>query len=129
MHGNLSTDSDWAICSTGKLVSDEPATAVPVATSGKLSSDDEDWFSEMAQALLTKPGLELGLYTGFDESLCYRYSKGATKPSAYFLRRLLRSKEGGPFLRFLMHGCEAPHWTALMRAERIVAQEDQIDRS
>lgn len=105
------------------------ASANDETISGQSATDDGDWFKEAAQALLTKPGLELHLITGFEESQCYRYASGRARPPAYFLRALLRSEQGGPFMAILMRGSDALWWRAYVRGLRIAAAEDKIDRS
>src|SRR5262245_56435723 len=106
MHGTKTTAASRSKVRAGRSSSEQSA-------SGKSASDDGDWFAEMAQALLGKPGLELSLLTGFDESLCYKYAKGAVRPPAYFLRALLRSERGEVFLRYALDG--VPWWRSLER--------------
>lgn len=118
MHGMLPVAGKGATASTCKSASDETA-------SGRSASDDADWFADAAQNLLAKPGLELHLDTGVDESLCYRYAGGKVRPPAYFLRQLLRSPQGERWLNAVMDGSEAGWWLALRRARRIASAVDQ----
>jgi len=93
-------------------------SAVRKSFDGKSAVNDEHWFSEMAQALLKpKPGTALHYITGYDERLCQRYAAGSVKPSAYFLRRLLRSKQGATFAAIALDG--APWWRELQRMAEI----------
>lgn len=94
--------------------------AVREFTDGKFAVEDRGWFAEMAQALLPeKPGTALWSITGYDERLCQRYAAGHTKPSAFFLRVLLRSDQGEPFFRALMDGCTAAWWIEFQKHERM----------
>ena|SRR5882672_8039155 len=105
-------------------------SAVETAIADKPAADDGDWFADMAQDLLApKAGTALHYITGFDERSCQRYAAGTVKPPAYFLRALLRSPQGAQVLEFLMQDSDAPWWRGLVRARRIAAAEDQIDRS
>jgi hypothetical protein len=79
--------------------------------------------------LPTKPGTALHYITGFDERSCQRYAAGTVKPPAYFLRTLLRTDQGKQWLAAVMDGCDQQWWRDHQRAERIVASEDNIDRS
>lgn len=115
MHGTIPGNLGPAIKASGIYASNEIA-------SGKSASDDEDWFAKAAQALLSKPGLELHLTTGVDESLCYRYARGAVKVTGWIVRRLLRSKQGRVWLGAFMEGCDAPWWLEFQRAERNAAK-------
>lgn len=120
MHGALS----------GHLSAEAISATDRSGENSDISVSDENWVSDMARALLAKPGLELHLITGIDERSCHRYASGDVKnPSAYFWRQLFRSEQGRPFLEFLMDGCEAKWWRDLKRAERIVAELDRIDMS
>lgn len=117
----LSTPERGAISAGG-------TSAVGKSPDGRFAIDDEHWFSEMAQDLLpTKPGTALHFITAYDERLCQRYAAGSVKPSAYFLRRLLRSDHGATFLAALMDGSQAKWWTDHLRAERVAAQIRNLD--
>lgn len=97
-------------------------SAVEESADGKSAIDDIGWFAEMARALLSeKPGTALWAITGYDERLCQRYAAGHTKPSAHFLRILLRSEQGAPFFEFLMDGCDAEWWRSLKLERRVGA--------
>lgn len=113
--------------------------------SGKASADDGDdpsfalasenpheWFFVAARRLLGKDaGYALHKLTGYPASSCYAYVARdpikRRRPPEHFIRTLIHHQEGGPFLRAFMRGCTAPHWLAIERAERIVAQLDAID--
>lgn len=96
---------------------------------GKSAVENEDWFCEMARALLpTKPGTQLHYITGYDERLCQRYAAGHVKPSAFFLRKLLRSEQGAPFLNALMDGCDAQWWLDAQRERRVGAAAIAADK-
>lgn len=114
MHGNLSGQSPGAISADGKSAVERstPGLNPGIRTpDGKSAVDGSDWFGEMARALLPdKPGTALHCITGYDERLCQRYAAGHVRPSAYFLRVLLRSEQGEQFLRALMDGCAARWW-------------------
>lgn len=87
-------------------------------TTAANGSDDCDWFGELARGLLGKDaGLHLHCITGFPERTCYYYASGERKPPAYFLRSLLRSNQGAPFLAALMQGCDAAWWVEHQRAK------------
>jgi hypothetical protein len=89
---------------------------------------DVGWFADMAQALHPdKPGTILHLTTGVDERLCQKYAAGSVKPSAAFLRWLLRSENGWTYLAFLMEGCETPWWIEIKKARRIAEAIRMID--
>ncbi len=106
MHGVSSTGGMPAI----------PSSDRNAEKSRKSVSDDENWFSDMAKSLLAKPGLELHLITGIEERSCHRYASGEVKnPPAFFLRSILRSPQGAPFLAYLMDGCEAEWWHDMQR--------------
>jgi hypothetical protein len=88
-------------------------------STGTSASDEDNWFKTIACGLLGKPGLELHLISGSDESLCYKYASGKVKPPGYFIRTLLRSEQGAQFLAALMDGCEAQWWGEHQRALKI----------
>lgn len=123
MHGNVSSDRNPAISADGKSVieSSGDGAAEPDPSSDDISvAPDENWFAEMAQALLVpKPGTALHYITGFDERSCQRYAAGSVKPPAYFIRALLRSEQGGPILAALMDGCTARWWVDFQRYQRM----------
>ena len=113
MHGNVSPQSSSAISQRG-------TSAVEQSADGKSAVDDRGWFAEMAQALLPdKPGTALWSITGYDERLCQRYAAGHVKPSAYFLRVLIRAEQGEAFFRALMDGCDAEWWIEFKKHERM----------
>lgn len=95
-------------------------------------SDNCDWLFDAAWAVLGKePGSALHHITGYPLSSCSAYvAKDPAKrrtPPDHFVRRLIRSRQGGPFLRAYMHGCQAEHWIAIERAERVAAQVDKLN--
>jgi hypothetical protein len=115
MSNRLSEEAHRARVATSKLASETSST-------GKSASEDDNWFKDIAISLLGKPGLELHLITGTDESLCYKYANGKVKPPGYFIRTLLRSPQGKQFLRGLMEGCEEDWWLELQDAIELCAK-------
>lgn len=94
------------------------------------SVDDANWFAQSAQAICSnsegkKAWIPLRAATGFDDRDCQRYAAGHVKPTAYFLRRLLRSCLGWQFLAALMAGSDEPWWAEVVRAKRIAAAVDR----
>lgn len=76
---------------------------------------DLGWFVGMVRVLHpNKPGAALHDLTGYDERLCQKYAAGSVKPSAYFLRNLIRSKQGWQHLVAIMDDCEAEWWRELV---------------
>ena len=124
MHGNVPAVGETAI--SRHVTSD-----VEESSSVKSDAGSLDWFAEMAQGLLpTKPGTQLHYITGYDERLCQKYAAGSVKPSAFFLRVLLRSEQGAPFFAALMEGCTAQWWIDAKRAGSIGEQVlDLVKRS
>lgn len=104
-----------AICCDGK-------SAVEENSSVKFDGDDSSWFAEAVQGLLPKPlkqGYELSLLADWDERLCQKYAADNVKPSAYFLRRILRSPHGWQWLNATMDGSNAEWWIDLQRTLRV----------
>jgi hypothetical protein len=102
-------------------------SAISPECDGKSAVDDGDWFAELARSLLpSKAGTALHYITGFDERICQRYAAGHVKPPAYFLRTLLRSKQGWQFLSGAMEGSDAPWWIEVNEALRIKQAVDGI---
>ena len=121
MHGNLPAADSAAISAPVKSDADENAD-------GKSDGEECGWFADAARGLLPhKAGTALHFATGFDERLCQKYAAGKVKPSAYFLRALLRSDGGWQWLSALMDGSDAQWWRDLQRARRVIAQLDTID--
>jgi hypothetical protein len=91
-------------------------------------SENESWFSEIAKTILGKDaGFQLHLITGLPERSCYRYASGERSPPGYFLRILLHSEQGEPFLRAIMGGCRASWWVDLNVKKRCAdAYEAQL---
>lgn len=92
---------------------------------------DSEWFAEIAEGLLGKDaGFQLHLLTDFEERTCYRYAAGDTKPPAYFLRALLRGKQGKQWYAALMDGCEEDWWIEsqleIERARQIVSRATEL---
>lgn len=83
------------------------------------SDDENGWFSSMARMLGKDAGLALSVITGFPERTCYYYASGDRKPPAYFLRAILRSEQGEPFLRAVMDGCDQEWWRDFVAAADI----------
>lgn len=89
--------------------------AVEKSTSVKSDAPDLGWFVEMVRGLHPhKPGTALHYLTGYDERLCQKYAAGSVKPSAYFLRNLLRSGQGWQHLVAIMDGSNAAWWRDLV---------------
>lgn len=91
-------------------------------STGTSASEEDNWFKDIAISLLGKPGLELHLISGTDESLCYKYANGKVKPPGYFIRTLLRSRQGRQFLCALMDGCKEDWWLELQDAIELCAR-------
>lgn len=114
MHGSLSTI-------------ERPAISFGVKAGVKSDADDQNWFSDASWKLYpTKPGTSLYLITQRSdteqfgtERLCQKYAAGDVRPSAYFLRRLLRSDHGEPWLAAAMDGCTASWWRDLENARAL----------
>src|SRR5690242_10439680 len=124
MHGNLLAREVAAI-----NVADR--TGATIGPNGhqqpdQTDSDDERWFVALVKQLLSKDaGFVLHLQTGFEERTCYRYASGERKPSAYFVRTLLRSEQGWQWLSGIMEGSEPEWWRETKRARAI---NDAISR-
>lgn len=106
-----------------------PASGNPPPSTLASGSDDDDWFYDSAQHLLGKDaGLHLHYITGEPQSTCYAYvardSEKRRKISSYFLRKLLHSEQGEPWLCALMHGCRAAWW---LNREHIIQRERRLD--
>lgn len=102
------------VCATnpdGKSVARRPAQHIEKQSDD--ISDAEDWFANACKHLFPqgKAGTELWAVTDVDERSCQRYAAGHVKPPAYFLRSLLRSKQGWTWLRVVMDGSDAEWWT------------------
>lgn len=107
MHGTLRGSSARESETDGKI---DGGGASSVKSDGDLG-----WFVEMVRALHPKkPGAALHDLTGYDERLCQKYAAGSVKPSAYFLRNLIRSDEGWRHLVAIMDDCEAEWWRDLV---------------
>lgn len=92
----------------------------------KFDADERGWFAAVAQALLpTKPGTALHYITGYDERLCQKYAAGTVKPSAHFLRVLLRSENGDVWLRAILDDCTAQWWRDQERHRRMGEAADR----
>lgn len=113
MHGSLSKPEIEAIEASDTSVVEETGDDKSVA-------NDEHWFRDLAQCLLShKAGTALHFTTGFDERSCQRYAAGQVKPPAYFFRTLLRSEQGWVWLAGAMHGCDAGWWRELRENKRL----------
>ena len=127
MHGNLPVAADNAI--------------IPASASGSVckitsasDSENSDWFGSVARALLGKePGVGLHYITGFPISSCEKYAAkteaSRRQPPGWFIRELIRSKDGEPFFRALMDGCTAQWWIDFQRHERMGAAADRESRA
>lgn len=127
MDGNLSTESEWAICSApgnGSECQSFPGNGTNSGLTPASGSDSDEWFYDVAQGVLGKDaGLHLHYLTGYPQSSCYAYvAKDKAKrrrPPDHFLRTLFHSKQGEPFYNAFMQGCDAPWWLAKQeRAQR-----------
>jgi hypothetical protein len=95
-------------------------SAVDKTTGVKSDASERGWFSDAAQELLPdKAGTALHYITGYDERLCQKYAAGHVRPSAHFLRVLLRSDHGATWLAAVMDGCTAPWWLERERARHV----------
>ena len=123
MGSTVAAGAAIAIKRTGNIVSESQTGRNAGTRNGfpdRSDSDDSEWFADMARGLLSKDaGFALHVITGFEERTCYRYAAGDTKPPAYFLRAILRSDQGEPFLLALMDGCEARWWVDYKRHHRM----------
>lgn len=119
MHGTESTNANRSKIACGTF-------AAGTSHDGKSAVDDANWFAEMARDLLApKAGTALHFITDFPERDCQKYAAGSIRPSAYYLRRMLRNKLGWQFLAYLMDGSDAPWWDEVLRAKRIAAAVDR----
>lgn len=123
MHGNLPPATQSAIIPADTSVAEKSISDTSVG-------DDENWFADCVLRLLGKeiPGKALDCITGlsFGERNCQRYAAGHVKPTAYFLRALIRSKDGGPFFLAMMDGCKAEWWVEFQEMQRLAAQRERI---
>lgn len=95
-------------------------SAADKSSAVKFDASERGWFSDAAQVLLPdKAGTALHYITGYDERLCQKYAAGHVRPSAHFLRVLLRSEQGEPWLAAIMDGCTAQWWTDSERHKRM----------
>ena len=115
----------------------EAATKASSATGTELSiasasgSEPDDWFGELARPLLGKePGVALHYITGFSASTCAKYvaktEASRRQPPGYFIRALVRSDQGEPFLSAIMDGCE--WWSKLQHYARIGRAVSEITK-
>jgi hypothetical protein len=92
------------------------ATIATVRPSDQMVS--EQWFPAICRELWPKDaGFALHVITGFEERTCYRYAAGDRKPPAFFLRSLLRSEQGRPWLNAVMDGSTAQWWRDVLTAD------------
>lgn len=135
MHGIESTNANRSNGGIGASAESSrkigPADASPDSL-GASAEDDANWFADTARRLLSnakgeKAGFALYVTTGmrFDPSTCDRYAAGRIRPTAYFLRALLRTDCGWQFLCAAMEGSGVAWWAEIQRAKRIA---DAIDR-
>ena len=116
--------------SSGALASRKGADRAPaqMVSTGQLadqtvSDPEERWFADICDVLLPKDaGLALHTTTDFEERTCYRYAAGDRKPPGYFIRALLRSREGQVWLNAIMDGSDAPWWRELQGAVDLCAR-------
>lgn len=115
MHGTLRGSSAQGSAEGVKSDASEHASDTRKYAGVKSDVPDAGWFVEMVLALHPhKPGTVLHYLTGYNERLCQKYAAGSVKPSAYFLRNLLRSDEGWPHLVQIMDDCKAEWWRELV---------------
>jgi hypothetical protein len=115
MHGISQNGAKVAIISTANSVSQRPDTPTNI-----VAKSDSEWFVNATRAILGKDaGYALHLLTGFEERTCYRYAAGDSKPPAFFLRAILHSKAGEPFLAALMDGSTADWWITRQREAEV----------
>jgi hypothetical protein len=119
MHGNVPAVRETAISSNS-------ASGSVSAITSASDSENSDWFGAVARALLGKePGVGLHYITGFPVSSCEKYAAkteaSRRQPPGFFLRELIRAKEGEPFFLALMEGCTAPWWIEFEHAARVGA--------
>ena len=127
MHGNLPAPAPSAIIPAS-------ASGSEIAITSASDSENSDWFGCVARALLGKePGVGLHYITGFPVSSCEKYAAkteaSRRQPPGYFIRELIRSKDGEPFLRALMDGCTAQWWIEFQRHARMGAAADKESRA
>jgi len=100
-------------------------------TPGKsVKESPKGWFADVCKRLLPrdKPGQALVCDApDFGERDCHRYAIGEVKPPGYFIRALLRSKNGWTWLNAIMDGCDVPWWAEIKRARRIAEALRAID--
>lgn len=115
-----------AVAATSPCVSSDAGKTSTV----KSDVEERGWFADAAQVLLPakKPGTFLHYLTGYDERLCQKYAAGTVKPSAHFLRVLLRSDQGAQWLAAIMDGSAAPWWRDHQRTVRLAAAADRFQR-
>lgn len=90
----------------------------------------DDWFALMGRGLWPlKAAAHLHHLTGASERTCRAWASGTSEPPSRVLATLLRSDEGPRVLAWLMDGADALWWREHLRALRITAAEDKIDRS
>lgn len=110
-------------------ISEHVSSVAEIKSSDTSVAGDENWFSEAALDLLgtEKPGTALWAITGFEERSCQRYAAGHVKPTAYFLRTLLRSPQGWQWLAAAMEGSDAQWWRDAVRARHIKQAIDAVE--
>ena len=111
MSVSLSVATGGAISCDGKSTAENSLQT----TNGLSAVDDEGWFGAAPRQLYpVKAGTVLYLTTGLgDERLCQRYAAGTVKPSAYFLRNLLRGDHGEQWLNATLEGLDKEWWLQL----------------
>lgn len=117
MHGNLPAPA-------GPAIIDASASGSVSAITSASDSENSDWFGAVARALLGKePGVGLHYITGFPVSSCEKYAAkteaSRRQPPGYFIRELIRSKDGKPFFLALMDGCQSEWWLEFQKHERM----------
>ena len=96
------------------------------------TSVSDFWFPPIAQALLGKgSGEQLCALTGFDARTCWRYApkEKTTKPvqpPGFFIVALLRSEQGGVWLRAFMDEHKPRWWREFLTADAHLQKLEEI---
>jgi hypothetical protein len=111
MLDNLSEASRLAIEAADRAVAEKSTDDISVG---------DKWFARICKGLFTsKAGTACHYDSGVDERSCQRYAAGTVQPSGWFIRALLRSKNGWTWLCAFMDGCDALWWRELQEERRV----------
>lgn len=116
--------SEISVNGAARAIEHDGQSATENIIACQTASEPSDWFGDLARPLLidTDAGFALHLLTGLLPNTCARYvaktESSRRQPPGYFIRALLRSEQGGIWLRAFMDGCEPKWWREQQSAEQ-----------